>query len=139
MKRYFKIRELVCPHIYRKMGTEAWVYVDPRLQAVMVWLRETLARPVYVNRLSQGLTQRGVRCNLCSLVKAKTEAGECYLSAHIFGAACDFDVKGMTAQQVRLWIVEHEDEVPYPVRLEKDVTWVHLDVFNSTDRKVVLF
>jgi len=66
MRRYFKIRELVCPHIYRKMGTEAWVYVDPRLQAVMVWLRESLGRPICVNSLNHGLTQRGVRCNLCA-------------------------------------------------------------------------
>jgi len=73
------------------------------------------------------------------LVKVKTEAGECYLSPHIFGAACDFHVKGMTAERVRLWIVEHEDELPYPVRLEDGVRWVHLDVLNNSDKKVVMF
>jgi len=139
MKKYFKIVDMVCPHIYVKMGEWAWVYVDPRLQAVMVWVRESLARPIYVNRFARHLTQRGVRCNLCSVVHEKTDKCECYLSPHLFGAACDFDVKGMTAWEVRDWIWQHQEDLPYPVRLESGVSWVHLDIFNTSNYKVYRF
>lgn len=37
-----------------------------------------------------GLSQRGLRCNMCPLVKDKKSV---YISAHILGCAIDFNVK----------------------------------------------
>jgi hypothetical protein len=62
-----------------------------------------------------------------------------YLTQHGFGKAVDFNVVGMEAEEVRLWIKAHASELPYPCRLEKDVSWVHLDVMNNTDDKVLEF
>jgi len=139
MKRYWKLSEVVCPHIERKLGVQAWSLIDPRLQSVMVWVRREIDRPVIINNLEMRLTQRGVRCNMCSLVKASKVDGRVYLSPHIFGAAMDFNVLGLTADEVRQWIFEHRDGLPYPVRLERDVTWVHLDVLNQGDEKIIWF
>jgi hypothetical protein len=63
-----------------------------------------------------------------------------YLSGHVLGMAVDFDVKGMKAKDVRLWLIEHKSELPYKIRLEKNVNWVHLDVEDEPDNnKVYLF
>ena len=88
---------------------------------------------------SLGLTQRGLRCNLCSLVKAKTEAGILYVSPHLLAAGFDFDVEGMTAEEVRQWLVQHKEELPYPIRIEQDVNWVHLDVLTNSKEKIIFF
>lgn len=132
----FSAEELVCKHIYRKFGKSALDFLDVRLLEVLLWLRTTIDKPIIINRT--GANQRGMRCNLCEMVKAKTTA---YLSSHVLGQGVDFNVKGMTAEQVRDWLKEHEDEIPHNIRLEigPHVTWVHLDVRNETKYKIVYF
>ena len=142
IKQYFDIRELVCRHTYNKHKENAWDFFDPRLLETMLWIRENIGRPIYVNNWDSNgqLTQRGLRCNLCSLVRSKTNAQSLYLTAHSQGMGVDFDVKGMTAEQVRQWIKANENKLPHPIRLEKDVTWVHLDVRTDGSKgKIVMF
>jgi len=83
-------------------------------------------------------TQSGVRCNLCRLVKDKTDNNEVYVSAHIQGQADDFSVKGMTADQVRRWIIEHKKDLPYNIRLEAYVKWIHMDC-RDWGKKITFF
>ena len=134
IKKYFKIEELACPHISKRDGDKAWVYFDPRLLANLVFVREGIGLPIYANNWAIGgnLSQRGLRCNICPLVKEKTSLEKLYMTPHT-GMALDFDVKGMSALEVRNWIKAHEDEMPYPCRLEADVNWVHMDT--RTDGK----
>ena len=103
-------------------------------------MREDLNKPITINNYQWGGhdTQSGLRCNLCDLVKSKTLKNIVYLSAHIRAQAADFSVKGMTASEVRVWLKQHEDRLPYPIRLEKGVNWVHLDVID-TGVKVYIF
>ena len=136
MKQYFDIKEIVCDHVYDRFGETAWRFFDPRLLKVMAWLRLKLNRRIIINSRSYGLTQRGLRCNLCSLVAKKTTP---YLSAHILGAAFDFDVEGMLAEEVRKWIEANKRDLPYPVRLESNVSWVHLDTATEQTDKVTYF
>ena len=138
--KYFELHELVCDHIYHKYGHTAWQFIDPRLKITIDWIREHIDRSVYINNYEWGgnQTQSGVRCNLCRLVKTKTDKNSVYMSAHITAQAVDFSVVGMTAQEVRDWLVEHQDELPYPIRLEDDVDWVHLDV-RDTGVKIYIF
>jgi hypothetical protein len=75
----------------------------------------------------QMFDERGLRCNLCSLNILKTNKGIIYVSPHFTGQATDYDVKGMMAEEVRKWLIKHQDEIPYPIRLEKGVGWVHQD------------
>lgn len=135
--RYFTPKELLCTHVYEKYGDAGLIYVDSRLIITLETLRERIGRPIYVNW--GGLSQRGLRCILCPLVKAKIEAGELYLSAHLFGKAFDCSVQGMDSESVREWIILHANSFPYPLRLERDVSWVHVDLFNDSDEKVILF
>lgn len=135
---YFIPQELVCRHVFDRFGSRSYDYMDARLLEVLLWLRKSLGRPIYANNWDGGglLSQRGYRCNLCDIVKSKKTA---YLSAHTRGQALDFDVKGMAAEEVRSWIEAHKDGLPHNIRLESGVSWVHLDICNETDEKVVYF
>jgi uncharacterized protein YcbK (DUF882 family) len=135
--KYFTLFELVCPHVLAKYGERAWMFLDSRLILNLDTIRERLNKPIYVNR--GGLTQRGLRCPQCDIVKAKAEAGVLYMSAHTFGKAVDFDVEGMTAEEVRGWLKEHGAYLPYPIRVENDVNWLHMDVFQNKDNVKVYF
>lgn len=135
IKLYFDLQELVCKHVYEKFGESAWTFFDERLLDTLYVIRTKLNKPIYVNNWQIGgnLSQRGLRCNCCVLVKEKTALEKVYMSTHMQGNGIDFDVKGMTAQKVREWIVKNQILLPYPVRLEADVNWVHLDL--RTDGK----
>ena len=61
------------------------------------------------------------------------------MSAHTMGKAVDFDVEGMTADEVRGWLAEHGAYLPYPIRVENDVNWLHMDVFQNKDNVKVYF
>lgn len=141
MMRYFGIKELVCPHVYEIWGENAWQFLDERMLKNLEWIRERIGKPIIVNNWATGgqYSQRGLRCTRCILVIEKVDLRKVYLSAHIQGKAVDFNVVGMTAEEVRDWIIEHADELPYPVRLERDVTWVHMDTRVCSYEKVELF
>ena len=70
-------------------------------------------------------SQRGYRTNDDPVCKAQKFVPG---SAHFKGMALDFDVKGMTAEQVRKWLYENQEDAPVRFRVEKGVNWVHVDV-----------
>lgn len=142
--KYFEVQELVCPHVYNKWKHNPdfiWNFFDPRLLKTLDYLREKLNKPITANNWSVGgnFSQRGLRCNMCDIVRSKTNSSQIYVSSHILGRACDFDVKGMTAQEVRNWIISHSSELPYPLSLEDKVSWVHIDMREQNNQKVYLF
>ena len=129
----FQLHELVCKHVLKKYGERAWMFIDQRAIDVLHWLREGIGRPIQINTYGFGGTdtQSGLRCNLCKLVQNKTKAQNPYLSAHVLGKAWDLSVKDMTADEVRSLIVEHIASCPHPIRLELEVAWVHIDVYDT--------
>lgn len=139
IQEHFTIREFVCDHVYDKLGVSAWRLFDPRLLIVMSFIRKKLNRRIIINSRSQGFTQRGIRCNQCNLVRSRTLHDQVYLSPHILGAAVDFDVEGMLAEEVRQWIEKNKRQLPYPIRIERNVNWVHLDVAVISDEMVTYF
>lgn len=71
LKRYFNIKELVCPHVYEKFGERAWIFLDAMaLRLLLVLRRDILKVPLVCN--TKTLTQRGLRCNRCEIVRGKT-------------------------------------------------------------------
>ncbi len=135
----FDIKELVCPDVYERDGEVAWRYFRPVLIDFLDWFRENINKPVYINNWQWGgnKTQRGYRCNLCPIVASKKKL---YVSAHMLGAAVDFNVQDMSPNEVRKWLKEniHEffnDNRQYKrkCRLEsagKAPTWVHIDFYD---------
>ena len=133
LHKYFQISELVCEHTHSKWGERAWQFLDTDyLRALLVIRRDILQVPMTCNH--EGAYQRGLRCNMCELVKEKNRN---YLSSHILGKAGDFTCKGLTAQQARERIKANAQLLPCNIRLEDKVTWLHFDVlpqFGVTDK-----
>ena len=128
---YFDIVELVCPHTYNKWKDRSWQFLDTAfLHNLLILRRDIIKQPMYCNNWDkQGqFSQRGLRCNICQIVKDKKDV---YLSAHVLGKAGDFDVKSMTAEQARGLILDHQDMLPYPFRLEGKVNWLHFDSLDT--------
>lgn len=137
LHNYFQVSELVCGHTFSRWGERSWQFLDTDyLAALLIIRRDILQLPMTCN--SSSTTQRGLRCNMCELVKEKEEN---YLSSHILGKAGDFTVKGLTAKQARERIIQNSHLLPCNIRLEDGVTWLHIDVLPQFDikEKVYLF
>jgi len=139
LKSKFKISELVCQHTFNKFGETAWQFLNTELLETLLVLRFDIFNVgMTVNKGTS--TQRGLRCNICPLVKEKTDKNQIYLSAHCTGSGVDIDFTGYTAERARIHIRDNADKLPYPIRLEKNVTWVHIDVYNDgSGKKIVEF
>ena len=132
LKKDFKVKELVCPHVFKEHGERAWKFLATiYLHTLLVLRRDILKVPLVCN--TKVLTQRGLRCNLCEIVKEKTEDDIVYLSAHHLGIGGDLSSPEMTAEEMRQKIEENQDLLPYPIRIEKDVNWLHVDCYDDID------
>lgn len=143
-KKYFDLREVVSQQVYKRYGEQAWQFFDPRLLEVVVWLRRSMGIPLVCNNWATGgtLSQRGYRSNLEPIVLEKTKKGQLYCSAHCNGMGIDLSSGRANASAIRQWIRTHINECPHPIRLENDKsapTWVHIDVCNVTDKKLIEF
>lgn len=127
LKKYFDIKELVCNHIYSKFGTQSWMFLSTQLLHTLLVLRSDILNiPMVVN--TDTLKQRGMRCNMCTIVKSKTSA---YVSSHATGNGIDFSSSVKSAEEIRQIIKDNQDKLPYNIRLESDVNWVHIDVYDQ--------
>lgn len=135
IKPFFDIEELVCDHTFQRFGQSAWDFLDTDfLHCLLVIRRDILKKPMWCN--GNGAKQRGLRCNLCPLVKEKKVP---YITAHIQGKAGDFTVQGMTAENARKIIMQNAGLLPCRIRLEDGCSWLHFDVRDSGKEKVTLF
>lgn len=147
--RNFSLSELVCPDVFNKFGDTAWQFLSQDLLITLDLIRDQLG-PMYVNnwdmdpvlRTKLGLPlfdERGFRCIQCSLVVDAIKDKRLYVSPHMTGQGCDFDIKGMTAEKVRTWLKANAIKLPYPIRLEDNVSWCHLDIRDANKGKVFEF
>lgn len=131
LRAFFDISELVCPYTYKRFGELSWQFFDTAtLHTLLVLRREILRVPMMIN-IGES-TQRGLRCNLCSIVKGQKKQ---YLSAHLMGKGFDVVSGEMTAQEMRDKIFENADKLPVPIRIEDGVSWLHFDTFDPSNGK----
>ena len=123
VKRYFDVDELVCDHTYAKWGEKSWQFLDTNLLwCLLIIRRDIIKMPMYCNSKSQH--QRGLRCNMCQMVKSKTSV---YLSSHILGKALDLSCPTMKAEKMRELIKANAHLLPCNIRIEGGVSWLHFD------------
>lgn len=141
LKKYFGIQELVCSHTFKKWGEKSWNFLDTNyLHCLLIIRRDIIKEKMTCNTATQN--QRGLRCNLCTLVREKTLKGDNYLTQHGFGKGGDFNTVGnvITAENMRQKIKENKNLLPCPIRIEKAVNWLHFDVMDiCTDDKITEF
>ncbi len=132
---HFDVRELVPPRVWElhEAGRlDARWYLQPRLLQMLKGVRARYGRPIWVNTWpgDGDLTERGYRL-------PSTDTGSTY-SQHKLGAAVDFEVEGLTPDEVRADVKENEGAF-YDMGLraiesgDYAPTWVHADV-RSTQR-----
>jgi hypothetical protein len=131
--KYFEIYELVPPELMSLPEDYLWGLFDENLLRVIDNLRKALAKPITINTWKSGgeFSLRGFRPK-STKIGAKN-------SPHKKGKALDFDVFGMTAQQVRDYIIKNHAKFPEIKRMEKDVTWVHIDTVPNKNDALYLF
>ena len=131
LRAVFTVSELVCPHTFARFGERSWQFFDTNtLNTLLVLRREILRVPLIINNGES--TQRGLRCNLCSIVKGQKKQ---YLSAHLMGKGFDVVSNEMTAQEMRDKIFDNADKLPVPIRIEDGVSWLHFDTFDPSNGK----
>ena len=97
IKKFFDIDELICDHTIAKWGEKSWQFLDTNaLWCLLIIRRDIVKMPMYCN--SKTAHQKGLRCNMCQLVKSKTSV---YLSSHVLGKAFDLTCPGMKADKMR--------------------------------------
>ncbi|WP_397445966.1 hypothetical protein [Polaribacter sp. R77954] len=139
LKEYFDIKELVGKWTYRIHGERSWKFFSSEALTMLLIVRQNINRPMTINTWHIGgkFSQRGLRTNLQEIFRKRFNLGKLYLSGHVLGEAFDFDVRGMTAIEVRTWIKENSELFPFKIRLERNkngqpINWVHLDAIQET-------
>lgn len=106
--------------------------MDPRILAVTQSIRDWLGKPMSINTWYRHGDRNHSGLRLPD--SPYWSAG----SAHSYGMAIDA-VGDWDAEDVREAIRSGELLLPAPVRLERDVTWLHIDVMNPTNEPVLEF
>ena len=142
--KHFHIYELVDPTVYSAYRDRAWGMFDPKILMALDGVREFFDTPVRVNNWFWGgqLQWRGLRTKVCKIGAAKSEHKLIHYRnrpPHLCGAI-DYDVRGMSAQDVRDQIVANQDNplLQQITRLERGTSWVHMDC-KPVERRIRVF
>lgn len=133
--KHFIVEEFFPYQVIAKYGEDkCWEFMDERVLKFMDWIREELDRPIIINNYKWGgkFSYRGFRPNTY-------KKSRLYCSQHCFGRAIDFDVEGMTSDEVRKWLKTHINDLPFNIWVEDKVNWVHIDVRYSNKGKLYFF
>jgi hypothetical protein len=134
---HFKTQEYIPPETYNVWGEQSLMFMDSRLLWSMdqIWEYFQKLKPgckITINDWLWGgqFSHRGYRPITYQAEGAKD-------SQHRHGRACDYDVLGYTAEQVRQIILANQINpiFQYVTTFERGVTWVHMDVRNVDKSK----
>ena len=133
--KYFGIKELVSPIVFKVWVDKAWMFFDEEVIKELDLIRERFAAPIVINNWASGgsLEQCGLRSNKDKLVMNKKTL---YLSPHTMGKG--FDLHAGNGNHRKLFELCEQmiknKELKHFKRLEnfnKTYTWVHIDTFDS--------
>lgn len=138
---YFRLEEIFPAEVIEAYGEDCWQFMDHRILQTIDVIRKRLNRKTYINGYNpirkRVYQYRGFRPNTYI-------ADYLNCSQHRFGRALDFDVEGMTAAEVRAWLLENQDLLPHPIWVEETnkgepIDWNHIDVRYSDKVEKVYF
>jgi len=133
--KWYSLEELFPKDIITKYGTKAWEFLDERLLWTADKIREKFNKPCIVNTWYFGGKSfyRGYRPPECKIGAAN--------SAHKHGRALDLIVVGISAKQIRNEIRRNQGchSFRFIRRIEKNVDWLHFDLSNTLNDKILWF
>ncbi len=119
----FRIEELVDLQSFTEWGEGCWNFFPQESLDMIHGIRTYFDRPITINNWLWGgpFQERGYRGPSSSIGALK--------SYHKRGMAFDFDVKDMTAEEVRREIIDNQENEHLRLiqRMERAVTWCHVD------------
>ena len=128
--RHFELYELMPPGLYtydmmvsEEARERAFAnFFDRKLLETIDIVREIIGLPLICNTWFQDGNRRnsGLRTAQCSVGAAQSQ--------HKLGKAVDLICHKMSAEEMRQKIKDNEDKLPYPIRIEEGVNWLHIDV-----------
>ncbi|QGH72750.1 MAG: peptidase M15 [Podoviridae sp. ctLUJ1] len=120
--KYFKAFELVPKKLFEARGERAIELLDKELLIALDYVREKLGKVTVNNWKAGGQFQyRGIRTPECKEYSITSQ--------HAYGKAVDFDVEGMSAEEVNQWLIDNReaDELKAISFIEMGMNWVHMD------------
>ena len=138
ISKYFTIEELVDKETFSLLGNQAAKLIDERLIKTIDRIREILDVPLICNNWHWG----GSR-DQCGFRTKKSKVGS-ENSYHKLGLAVDLISTKMNAKEMREKILQNENMLPYPIRIEKwddsgEINWLHVDLGNNSCNKIYFF
>lgn len=134
MKGKFIVQEFVSKKVYDLLGDEAIHLLNPFLIRAVCRLKDVYpGKIIHINNwFWRGNSEnRGFR-EQSSPVGVKN-------SQHKLGEALDFVISGISSEEVRRYIKDHPNEFPGIHRMEKDVSWVHIDTKKTRNGEIYEF
>lgn len=130
--KHFNTEELVSKQVFDVIGDDAIKLFDPKALETLETIREILNVPLICNNWAEGGSRDdcGYRDLLCTIGASK--------SAHKEGKAFDLISTKMSASEMRARIIANQERLPYNIRIEDEVSWLHFDV-RDKGVKVYLF
>lgn len=130
--KYFKIQELVCPHVYKKYGENSWIFFRKELLQELDMIRELLGVPLTINNwnINGPRSESGIRCTQCSIQSDKIKKGELSMSMHNSCNAFDIKLKGLDVKKAITIIMDNSHRFKSIKRIEDPKftpTWIHID------------
>ncbi len=126
-------KQVLPEHVYTKEGVAGLRHMDERILVTLDALRKELGKPITVNSWSWGSNRNYSGYRDPSYYSTPQSYAKS-TSQHKSGRALDFIVSGMSAQQVRVYILENKEKFPYITFLEvgpldqgQEMSWVHID------------
>lgn len=141
--KYFEPYELLPPELYtydmyvdESARERAYELIDERLLITIDIIRgEIIKAPLICNTWYQDGNRRysGLRTKDCKIGVRESQ--------HKLGKAVDLICNKYTAYQMRQKILDNQHLLPYPIRIERDVSWLHIDTkdMDYKGKKIYLF
>lgn len=124
---YFYLYELVPKEIYERWGERSISFLDKKILLLADFIRDRFGKPMIINNWHEGglFSYRGFRQRSCEV------GGD--LSQHRFGRAIDFNISGLTAQEVYKDIIDNQDMymkagATTVEGIEFTTGWTHIDI-----------
>lgn len=136
----YTIKNFVSKEYYQLKGEGGWDSLSANILETFLKLCQNTTKQLVVNNWSSYADSeydkiyvfkyRGFR-------NGNEYGSSSKLSQHKVGNAIDFHVVGEDPNITRSWIMSIGDKLPYNIRMESDVNWVHIDIGTSIKTKNV--
>ena len=134
---FFVLQEFIPPVIYNKWGDRSIWFIDKRIFLLADFIRNRLGKSMTINNWHTGgaFSLRGFR-------PPETTTGGA-LSQHRFGRAIDFNIAGMTPQEIYKDITDHFDMYSKAgLTTVEDIAfttgWNHVDIRQIDSDKLLI-